>query len=443
MKYIIILVVVFSACQTAKKQEKVSIAEIKLLRQGAKSFTDAHTSNEFIVEGYFVKDPVPILVTDLKWVNINRPMPDSVFITLGGDALQQINSQLDSLQGAFIRLQGRVISPQENLVGYDSSNNKRVQFNIDFNGTRAPVIVRARATSFVRPSIYNICKLYPGICEIGSFRSTNYALLFSGGYNASNAHIRYWNDLKFMYKTLKSKYGYTDEQIVVVYKDGVPEDAEMQVDYAASPSGLNSAFAFLGTKLTNLSDLLFFTTNHGGGYHVENGANEGGVADGAIPDEIDSYKYDETHYYYNQADNTILDDAIAAKINALRFRTLIAVLEPCFSGGLLYDLRGSNRVVMSAASEFEYSWSGAPGNHDMFSYYFTCAINKATHTGAAVDADTNHDGKISMLEAFMYAKKHDTASESPQLEDTGDGRGTNSPAAIPGNDGFRANTVFL
>ena len=67
-------------------------------------------------------------------------------------------------------------------------------------------------------------------------------------------------------------------------------------------------------------------------------------------------------------------------------------------------------------------------------------MNKADHTGAALspDPDTNHDGSVSVLEAFLFAKSKDTASEPPYLEDNGDGVGTNSPTAT-GVDGKMAN----
>jgi hypothetical protein len=47
-----------------------------------------------------------------------------------------------------------------------------------------------------------------------------YALLVSGGWNASYNYSRYWNDLAFIYKALKKKYKYTDDEIIVLYANG-------------------------------------------------------------------------------------------------------------------------------------------------------------------------------------------------------------------------------
>ncbi len=99
-------------------------------------------------------------------------------------------------------------------------------------------------------------------------------------------------------------------------------------------------------------------------------------------------------------------------------------MEQCFSGGLIADMTqgGSNRIIMSAAGEYEFSWAMPPSyNYDEFSYHFTCAINGADPKGNKVNADRNGDGKISMVEAFNYAISKDTQSETPWYEDSGDG----------------------
>jgi hypothetical protein len=412
------------------KPQPTSIAALKA--QDPEKMDRAAFDKVKIVEGYFINETVPLLISDPKLLEINRPLPDSSFILLSGAGVEQLIKQKDSY-GSYIRIRGRVAVEHSRDTGRPE---------LSFSFTQMPEIIRKSQWS--KPVVYDICKQYPAICEIIRKLPKKCALLYSGGYNASNAHLRYWNDLKFMYLTLRNKYGYTDANIVVVYKNGVAEDGDMTVDYAASPSGLNDAVTYLQGRLTGLSTFFLFVTNHGGGYHTAHARNEGGRADGAGGDEIDAYKYDEATYYYGQTVNDVWDDDFASKINSLRFLSMTAVLEPCFSGGLLYDLRGSRRILISAASEFEYSWSGAPGNHDIFSYHITCALNQADHTGAALspNPDSNGDGKTSMLEAFLYAKSKDTASETPFLEDSGDGIGTNSPTAS-GPDGVLANSTKL
>ena len=100
-------------------------------------------------------------------------------------------------------------------------------------------------------------------------------------------------------------------------------------------------------------------------------------------------------------------------------------MEQCFSGGLIRDIGAgrNNMVIMSAAGEYEPSEAMPPYpyNYDEFSYHFTCAINGANPKGKKVNADTNKDKKISMVEAFNYARSKDTRSETPLYEDSGDG----------------------
>jgi hypothetical protein len=118
---------------------------------------------------------------------------------------------------------------------------------------------------------------------------------------------------------------------------------------------------------------------------------------------------------------------------------MVVVLEPCFSGGHLADLRGPNRIIVSASSEYEFSWGGAPGNHDEFSYYFIAALNGATHDGTAVNADANGDGVVSIVEAFEYAVANDGQPETPWYEDDGDGRGHRGPLPQGGDGVWGAN----
>ena len=60
-------------------------------------------------------------------------------------------------------------------------------------------------------------------------------------------------------------------------------------------------------------------------------------------------------------------------------------------------------------------------DYDEFLYHFTAAVNKADHKGKKVNADSNKDGDVSMVEAFNYARSKDSQSETPWYEDSGDG----------------------
>ena len=127
----------------------------------------------------------------------------------------------------------------------------------------------------------------------------------------------------------------------------------------------------------------------------------------------------------------------------LKFNRMVIVMEQCFSGGLIHDVaRSGNRIIISAASEYEPSWCMTGGTYNEFSYYFTSAINKADPSGTKVDADTNKDGDVSLVEAFNYARSKDSKSETPYYEDSGDGI-PHSGAMPGGGEGTLGGSVTL
>ena len=99
------------------------------------------------------------------------------------------------------------------------------------------------------------------------------------------------------------------------------------------------------------------------------------------------------------------------------------------------QISGNNRIILTACSATESSWAcNTEGSYDEFVYHFTSAVNFQTPGGSPVNADTNGNGYVSMVEAFNYASNHDSRAESPHYDDNGDGTG--QLASIPnGGDG--------
>jgi hypothetical protein len=246
-----------------------------------------------------------------------------------------------------------------------------------------------------------------------------YAVLIAGGINGGNNHGRYWHELKTMYNILKNR-GYAAADITVIYDNGVAATGEMPVNYAATPANVTAAFTQLAAKVTATDKVFIFTDDHGGG----------GAPD-ASGDEAVTH-HDEALCLWAAAGEQFVscpftcymkDDDVAAAVNKLNASaTVIVVMEQCYSGGQLDDLTKPNRVMMSAASATEPSWGYSQNWTDWneFTYWWFAAITGSRPDGAgAVNADTNGDGKISMLEAFNFARSHDGANETPQYEDNG------------------------
>lgn len=444
--HILVLAITFGAAFMVSSCDKIPMGatEKPISELKSKNFTE-YIGKEVKVTGYLVfnEDGGAQIISDLKLLEANALINETNYIRLEDrSVIAALSKSKEELFGAEVEMtatvqesQSEVVKRMTDLLGSPSV--------VELKFTEIPKILRPRPQDWQIPSAINICELHPQICQFsGTFISTHYALLFSGGVNSGNAHARYWNDLKFMYMTLK-KNGYTDNNIVVIYKDGAPGDAvgDMPVDYAATSTGINDAFAFLKGKMDSNDQLLFFATNHGGGYHQAENVNYSGVTD-SDGDEIDTYLKDETIFYYNQA-GVITDDFMAQKFNDLKMGTFVAVLEPCFSGGFLRDLSGNGRVIVTAANEFEFSWGRGGGQYDEFSYHFTTALNGQTPEGTIVNADQNGDGSVSMYEAYRYAKTNDGAAEHPKYDDNGDKLGTDYPELGTTSDGAFGKNVFL
>ena len=262
---------------------------------------------------------------------------------------------------------------------------------------------------------------------------SRWAVLMNGGYDSSNNHVRYWNDLSNIYITLNYVYEIPDENIIVLCSDGLnpaadqsnglnsdPDldgDGDADIMYSCILANVNMVFASLADNFTGTEKLFVFTTDHGntqGGWNV-------------------------VENLWNHEELT--DDHFASLLAAFPEGEKICTFEPCYSGGFLDDVvvPPGPIVASSACRHDESSWAMGPDYvYDEYVFYWTAAVKGEDAYGNPVDADTNQDGFISMDEAFIYAESHDTASESPQYGEYPEGTGsylslwvTSEPPAQP------------
>jgi len=132
-------------------------------------------------------------------------------------------------------------------------------------------------------------------------------------------------------------------------------------------------------------------------------------------------------------DLTPTDFSLAAV--AFPTQTLALVHTGSASGGWVQPLAGPNRVIISATR------SAREQNATEFGQFFAEAM-------AGEGSDLDHDGRVSLLEAFMYARdevaryyeeQNELLTEHAVLEDDGDGRGT-TEAGLETADGRLAST---
>jgi len=234
-----------------------------------------------------------------------------------------------------------------------------------------------------------------------------YAVLLSGGMNSTYNYKRYWNDLKFIYKALKDKYGYTDSEIVVLYANGTHSpngdldgNGTNDIDYTATKANLTKVINNIAAFISKNGKFFFYSTNHGGN---DAGANKSNLI---------------------LWGESIKDFEFATLTKKIKCAQAIYVMEQCFSGGMIDDLLKAQNYpctkpsicVMTAARHDEPSWScDTEGEYDEYIYHWTSAVYGRTPGGSYVNADTNGDGMVSMAEAHNYAKNKDSCNEHPQI----------------------------
>jgi hypothetical protein len=108
------------------------------------------------------------------------------------------------------------------------------------------------------------------------------------------------------------------------------------------------------------------------------------------------------------------------------------------SGDFVKRIAAPNRIVITATK------SGFERNETVFASHFVAAYSKD-------GADTDKDGRVSLLEAFVYARRevvrayeesNKLLTEHAVLDDNGDGVGQADPSD-KGPDGLRARSFFL
>jgi len=242
-----------------------------------------------------------------------------------------------------------------------------------------------------------------------------YAVLYSGGINEQKAYYRYWNDIIYMYFILEM-HGYAQENIYVVYKDGVSEDGMTSVDYPATHDSMDTVFDLLAVEMGSRDTLFFYTTNHGGGSGI------------SVWDPMDS-------------GGALTHTEVSDWLDSITCNNMIIVMEQCVSGAFISHLSALDRVIMTACKDDESSYPcDTEGCWDEFVYHFMCALVSFSfhNPQMTVDADYNTDGQISMKEAFIYAAINDSKSETPWYNDNGNGQGYHVwqvAYALPGSYG--------
>lgn len=444
-------------------------------------------NKEVTVEGYYYAGSIPMIIDDIERTYDNILMPEHSYIPIVG------HSNAGIISGDRISVKGVLRKPKDN----DSISVKRESLVIEVLNIQkiSYLTIKDKKTSppleQLKEKILGVPKLRDvKISETPAERlkekmksetaekiesldkdvlypGRKFAVLIAGGGNSANNHIRYWNDLLCMYQILKDK-GYPERNIKVIYHDGIePEDSvegkvkgNMPIDFEASRENIKKVFDELAKTMKKNDKLFIMINNHGGGLLPEkDGFTEAGLKDARFDTDNEMTEDIISEALYNKdfnndgdkedflrVDESIIlgpgrgkmfDDDFALELNKIKeYGVIIIVMEQCFSGGFIDDLRGPNRIIISAAGPNEISRAQRPqkggvAKYNEFTYWFFTALMGRTPEGETINEvikrvkkkegliynDYISDGKISMQEAFNWARRMHFTDDTPHYED--------------------------
>ncbi len=204
-------------------------------------------------------------------------------------------------------------------------------------------------------------------------------------------------------------WGVPDSSVTWLAEDTSRDPA--QVSGRATKAALDTAFRRLATRSRPGDVVAVFLIGHGSGSGIESRLSLPG------PDPTAA---DYGHW-----------------LDELTGRTVVVVVAASASGDFLPVLSRPGRIVITATR------SSTERNESLFASRFAQGL-------ASLEADADKDGKVSVLEAFLYAQREVAAAyakdkrlqtEHAQLDDNGDGKGSAEPAADGATDGALARRV--
>lgn len=455
MKKILVIVLLMAMAFSCKTTENEQIdPEFEDFSNIKSDDWKSKIGQEITVEGYLlqVSENVFKIVNDSNYASLNTFLDQKNYIlvqTSAGASSFNPFARLGDMNGQKIKARGTLSSFQpknaagESIMASSKLIGEKHLATIVLN--TMPLALSAQKLQIATAEYLNLAILK----NLPEDR-TKFALLYSGGIDVMGAYTHYYNNIQVMYNLLL-KQGYAPENIVVVYKDGTPETIipssivtvprfypQIPVNYAANPGSFDQAIAHLKKIMTGQkAELFVMTTNHGGGYHSAEKVNYAGNADLNSDEPTGaSTDFDEVLSYYNQS-QTLSDDDFAKKINSLPFVVLKGLFLQCFSGGFIHDLRGPNRVLISATTEYEYSWGRRAYDLDAYMTHFLYPVYLSTVPPYLFDL--NKDGLLQMNEIFkgakaaeeIYNKEKPSQKSTSLYDDDGDGKHNN-----PSDTGF-------
>jgi hypothetical protein len=256
--------------------------------------------------------------------------------------------------------------------------------------------------------------LSAGVCALpnGARAQTGHArlLIVSGVAGEPQYADAFFKQATTMIDALKSRFGVADSDIVYLAENPARDAARIKA--ASTKENIERELTSLGAR-SKTGDVLFvMLIGHGSG--------------------------DGTTSRFNVPGPDITAADLARVLDGISGPVVAVVNAASASGGFIAPLSGPNRVIATATK------SDMEKNQTRFASYFIQAYANDV-------ADADKDGRVSVLEAFDYARRevarayegeNHLLTEHAQLDDNGDHKGTAAPDA-KSEDGALARRVFL
>ena len=228
-----------------------------------------------------------------------------------------------------------------------------------------------------------------------------------GGEPTYTQRFTQWGDM--VVDAARSRWGVPDSDIVYL---GEHPEADTRMSGPATKQRLTTALQALAGKAGPDADVFLVLFGHGS-------------------DRGDGPRF-------NLIGPDITATELAALLAPIKARHVVVVDASSASGGFVAALSKPGRVVLTATE------SGFERNATRFGGFFAAAL-------AGNGADTDKDGRVSVLEAFTYARRevadwyakdNRLLTEHAVLDDNGDGKGSENPTGGRG-DGALAGAIFF
>jgi len=241
-------------------------------------------------------------------------------------------------------------------------------------------------------------------------REGRWAILLAGVSGEPGLQKQYLKEISDLRALLEGPLEFPRSQIVVLFDD--PSKDPGLIQYKSTRENLQQVFRDLADRVKKDDLVIFFIEGHG--------------------------DYDGKTYKLNLVGTDPTADELAAMIYSIPARNFVVINATSCSGGSLQALSRKGTVVITATK------SGMEKNLTHLGRFFVDAFKNNA-------ADSDKNGRVSILEAFSYASQKVEAyyegegslqTEHPVLDDNGDAQAQSKPSPENG-EGLFARTTFL